>query len=81
MHNKKEIITDYKRRMQELIDAAMRSRTHFSKKIKKEAMSHLVRIGVEEFEALELLEKLNDYSLKCSNCGSQHLIVPNVETK
>ena len=81
MRKKREIIIDYRKRMQELVDAAMRTRTHFSKKIKKEAVSHLVRIGVEEFEALELLEKLNDYSLKCSNCGSQHLIVPNAETK
>ena len=67
--------------MQELIDAAMRTRTRFSKKIKKETVGHLVRIGVNEFEALELLEKLNDYSMKCSKCGSQHLYVPNAETK
>ena len=81
MSKKREIIIDYKKRMQTLIDAAMRSRTHFSKKIKKEAVSHLVRIGVEEFETLELLEKLNDYSMKCLECGSQHLYVPNGETK
>ena len=67
--------------MQELIDAAMRTRTHFSKKIKKETVGHLVQIGVDEFEALELLEKLNDYSMKCSKCGSQHLYAPNADKK
>ena len=81
MPKKREIIIDYRKRMQELIDAAMRTRTHFSKEIKKESVGHLVRIGVDEFEALELLEKLNDYSMKCSKCGSQHLYVPNAETK
>lgn len=52
-----------------------------SKKIKKESVGHLVGIGVDEFEALELLEKLNGFSLKCGKCGSQHLYVPNAETK
>ena len=81
MPKKREIIIDYRKRMQELVDAAMRTRTHFSTKIKKETVGHLVRVGVDEFEALELLEKLNDYSLKCTKCGSQHLYVPNTETK
>ena len=76
MRKQKEIITDYKKKMQELLDAAMRTRTHLSKKIKKETVGHLVRMGVNEFEALELLEKLNDFSLKCGKCGSQHLYVP-----
>ena len=81
MRKQKEIINDYKERMQQLIDAAMRARTHFSKKIKKETVGHLVKLGVSEFEAIELLEKLNNFSLKCSKCGSQHLYVPNAETK
>ena len=81
MRKKREIINDYEKRMQELVDAAMRTRTHLSKKIKKETVGHLVRIGVDEFEALELLEKLNNFSLKCSKCDSQHLYVPNVGTK
>ena len=67
--------------MQKLIHASMRTRTHFSKKIKKETVGHLVRMGIDEFEALELLEKLNDYSLKCNKCGTQHLYVPKAELK
>ena len=81
MRKKREIVIDYRKSMQELVDAAMRTRTHFSKKIKKETVGHLVRLGVDEFEALELLEKLNDFSLKCTKCGSQHLYLPNAETK
>ena len=81
MRKQKEIITDYKKKMQELLNAAMRTRTHLSKKIKKETVGHLVRMGVSEFEALELLEKLNDFSLKCGKCGSLHLYVPKAEAK
>ena len=81
MRKQKEIINDYKERMQKLLDAAMRTRTRFSKKIKKETVDQLVQMGVNEFEALELLEKLNDFSLKCRKCGSQHLYVPNAETQ
>ena len=81
MRKQKEVINNYKKRMQELLDAAMRTRTHFSKKIKKETVGHLVRMGVNEFEAIELLEKLNGFSMKCRKCGSQHLYVPNAETK
>ena len=80
MRKQKEIINDYKERMQKLLDAAMRTRTHFSKKIKKETVDQLVKMGVTEFEALELLEKLNDFSMRCTKCGSQHLYVPNAET-
>ena len=67
---KKEIITDYQKQMQKLDDAVMRSRAHFSNRIKKQTVSHLVRIGECEFEALQLLEKLNDLSIKCHKCGS-----------
>ena len=81
MRKKREIVIDYRKSMQELVDAAMRTRTHFSKKIKKETVGHLVRLGVDEFEALELLEKLNNFSLKCKKCGSQHLYVPNADKK
>jgi hypothetical protein len=81
MRKQKEVIEDYKKKMQQLIDAAMRTRTHFSKKIKKETVGHLIKLGVDEFEAVELLEKLNDFSLKCSKCGSQYLYVPNAETQ
>ena len=81
MRKQKEIINNYKKQMEELLNAAMRTRSHLSKKIKKETVDHLVRNGVDEFEALELLEKLNDFSLKCRKCGSQHLYVPDAETK
>ena len=67
---KKVIITDYRKQMQKLNDAVMRSRSHFSKRIKKQTVSHLVGIGECEFEALQLLEKLNDFSIKCHKCGS-----------
>ena len=80
MRKQKEIINNYKEKMQKLLDAAMRTRTHFSKKNKKETVNQLVQMGVNEFEALELLEKINDFSLKCKKCGSQHLYVPNAET-
>jgi hypothetical protein len=80
MRKKKEIINSYKKKMEELIDTAMRTRTHFSKKIKKETMNHLIRIGVDEFEALELLERLSDFNLKCRKCGTQHLYVPKAKT-
>jgi hypothetical protein len=77
----KEIINDYKRRMEKLLETAIRTRTHFSKKIKKETMGHLTRIGVDEFEALELLEKINDFSITCEKCGSEYLIVPKMENQ
>lgn len=81
MHKQKVVINDYKRRMEELLDSAMRTRSHLSKKIKKETVGQLVRMGVGEFEALELLEKLDNFSLKCGKCGSQHLYVPDGEMK
>jgi len=70
MGKKKEIITDYRKRMQELDDAVMRSRVHFLNQIKKETVSNLIRLGEGEFEALQLLEKLNDFLIKCHKCGS-----------
>ena len=70
MHNKKEIINEYQKRMQELDDTVMRSRVHFWNQIKKQTVRHLIRLGEGEFEALELLEKLNDYWIKCHKCGS-----------
>jgi hypothetical protein len=41
----------------------------------------LGKIGINEFKALEILEKQNNYSVKSVNCGSQHLFVPNKEWK
>ena len=70
MGKKKEIITNYRKRMQELDDVVMRSRVHFLNQIKKETVSSLIRLGEGEFEALQLLEKLNDSWIKCHKCGS-----------
>ena len=70
MHKKKEVIADYRKKMQKLNDQVIRTRTHFLNLIKKESVGHLIRHGDSEFEALELLEKLNDFSIKCHKCGS-----------
>jgi len=70
MHKKKEIITDYRKKMQELNDEVIRTRTHFMNKIKKQTVGHLVQMGEDEFEALYILEKLNDFSINCHKCGS-----------
>ena len=70
MHKKKEIINDYRKRMQELDDTVMRTRVHLLNQIKKETVSNLIRLGDGEFEALQLLEKLNHFFIKCNNCGS-----------
>ena len=70
MKRKKEIITDYQKQMQELDDVLMRTRNRFSNEIKKQTISRLIRTGECEFEALHLLEKLNDFSIKCHKCGS-----------
>ena len=70
MHKKKEIITDYRKQMQELNDTVMRTRFHFLNQIKKQTISRLIRTGECEFEALQLLEKLNDFSINCHKCGS-----------
>jgi len=70
MRKKKEIITDYRKQLQELDDSAFRSRIHFLNQIKKETVSKLIRLGEGEFEALDLLEKLNNSWIKCHKCGS-----------
>ena len=70
MHKKKEIITDYQKRMKELDDSVIRSRGHFLNQIKKETLSKLIRLGEDEFEVLEILEKLNNSFIKCHKCGS-----------
>ena len=70
MGKKKEIITDYRKRLQKLDDVVMRSRVHLLNQIKKETVSNLIRLGEGEFEALELLEKLNRFSVNCRKCGS-----------
>lgn len=70
MRKKKEVIADYRKKMQELNDAVKRTWAHYLKLIKKESVGHLIRHGHSEFEALELLEKLNDFSFNCHKCGS-----------
>ena len=70
MHKKKEIINDYQKRMKELDDSVIRSRGHFLNQIKKETLSKLIKLGEGEFEALDILEKLNNSLIKCHKCGS-----------
>ena len=70
MRKKKEIISGYKKRMEEINDVVMRTRTHLMNRNKKQTVSHLRRLGESEFDTLELLEKLNDFSIKCHKCGS-----------
>ncbi|MEX2738307.1 MAG: hypothetical protein Q6356_004470 [Candidatus Wukongarchaeota archaeon] len=70
MGKRKEIIDKYRREMQKLDDAVMRSRVHFFNRIKKQTVNHLIGIGMSEFDALILLEKLNDFVVKCHKCGS-----------
>ena len=70
MHRKKEIIKDYRKQMQKLNDEVIRTRVHFLNQIKKQTVSHLIKTGECEFEALQLLEKINDFSITCHKCGS-----------
>ena len=67
---KKEIITDYRKRMEKLNDAVFRTRSHFLSQIKKQTIGDLVRMGEDEFEALNILEDINNFSLTCHKCGS-----------
>ena len=71
MNKKKEIITHYRKRMQDLDDAVIRSRIHFLNQIKTETVRNLIRLGEDEFEALQLLEELNDCWIRCLKCGSK----------
>ena len=70
MHKKKEIIAEYRKQVKELNDSARRTRTRSLNQIKKRIVNHLIRTGECEFEALQLLEKLNNFSIKCHKCGS-----------
>jgi len=70
MDKKKEIITDYRKRLQKLDDVVMRSKVHLLNQIKKETVGNLIRLGEGEFEALDLLEKLDVSSINCNKCGS-----------
>ena len=71
VHKKKEIIRDYQKKVKELDDDVMRKRNHSLKRIKKQTLNHLVRMGEDEFEALELLKKFNDFQMQCLKCGSE----------
>ena len=70
MDKKKEIIIDYRKRMEKLNDAVLRTRAHFLDQIKKQTITNLVRMGEDEFEALDTLENLNNFSMTCHKCGS-----------
>ena len=56
--------------MQKLNDEVIRTRTGFLNRIKKQTINNLIKNGQCEFEALILLEKLNDFSINCHKCGS-----------
>ena len=70
MDKRKEIIIDYRKRMEKLNDAVLRTRAHFLDQIKKQTITNLVRMGEDEFEALNKLENLNNFSMTCHKCGS-----------
>lgn len=70
MGKKQDILADYRKRIQELVDACMRTATYLAKPIKKETVDQLILMGVDEFKALEILETLNDFEMKCRKCGS-----------
>jgi hypothetical protein len=70
MDKKKEIITNYRKRLQELDNVVIRSKVNLLNQIKKETLSNLLRLGEGEFEALEILEKIEVSSITCHKCGS-----------
>ena len=71
MDKKKEIIIEYRKRMEKLNDQVLRTRARFLDQIKKQSITNLVRLGEDEFEALLLLQKINDFSMTCHKCGSE----------
>lgn len=70
MGKKQEIIADYRKRMQELVDACMRTATLLADPIKKETVDQLILVGQDVFEALETLETEDAMTMKCMKCGS-----------
>ena len=70
MHKKKEIIRAYQQQMQKLNDQVLRTRAHFLDQIKKQTVNQLIRTGEGEFDALKLLNKINNFSINCHKCGS-----------
>lgn len=70
MVKEKEIIEDYKKRMQDLVDACTRTAGLFADPIKKEKVHQLSRLGLDVFKALEKLEKANSLGMQCKKCGS-----------
>ena len=70
MNKKKEIIKHYRKRMKKLNESMLKTRTHFIDEIKKQTHNDLVSIGEDEFEALNLLEKINNFPITCHKCGS-----------
>jgi hypothetical protein len=70
MDKEKEIITDYKNRMQDLVNSCIRTATLFADPIKKEKVNQLSQLGIDVFKALEKLEKANALEMKCKKCGA-----------
>ena len=71
MDKKKEIIIEYRKRMEKLNGVVLRTRAHFLDQIKKQSIANLVRLGEDEFEALLMLQEINDFSMTCHKCGSE----------
>ena len=69
-YKKKQIIRDYQKKMQKLNDEILRKRALSLNLIKKLTVSRLIRTGESQFEAIQLLEKINDFSFNCHKCGS-----------
>ena len=70
MGKEKEIIEDYKNRMQDLVDSCMRTAILFADPIKKDTVNQLATLGLDVFEAFEKIEKANASEMKCKKCGS-----------
>ena len=56
--------------MQKLNDEVLRKRALSLNLIKKLTVSRLIRTGESQFEAIQQLEKLNDFYFNCHKCGS-----------
>ena len=70
MVKEKEIIADYKKRMQDLVDSCTRTAALFADPIKKEKVNQLAQLGLDVFKALEKLEKANSLGMKCKKCDT-----------
>ena len=70
MVKEKEIMADYKKRMQELVDACRSTASQFADPIKKEKVNQLALLGLDVFKSLEKIEKANALEIRCPKCDS-----------